>query len=346
MISIQHLLVLESSLMKAAFIRQTGSPDVIEFSDLPTPEPKPTEVLVKVGAVSVNPIDTYIRMGMVKFATTFPYIIGCDLAGTVERCGSQVTRFQPGDRVWGSNQSLFGRTGTFAEFAAVDEKWLYPTPNVMSDSQAAAGALTGITAHLGLFLNAGLKSGEVVFVNGGTGGVGSAVIQLAKSVGAKVITTVGSAEKKSLCESWGADLVVDYRSATMDDEIKAFTAANGGLHVWFETQKPTHLERAVGLLSPRGRLIFMAGRDARPEFPVGPFYVKDLRLFGFAMFNATPDEQRVCADAINDLFARGGWHPLIGCTLPLSAASAAHRLQEENTLQKQGTLTGKIVLTP
>ncbi len=332
--------------MKAAFIRQTGTPEVIEYGELPTPDPGPSEVLVKVGAVSVNPIDTYIRSGMIKVATSFPYIVGCDLAGTVERAGSQVSRFKVGDRVWGSNQSLFGRRGSFAEFAAVDEKWLYPTPASMTHEQAAAGALTGITAHLGLHLNAGLKSAEVVFVNGGAGGVGSAVIQLAKSAGAKVIATVGNAEKKSLCESWGADCVLDYHSATLDDDIKAFATANGGLHVWFETQKPTNFDRTVGLMSPRGRIIVMAGRDARPEFPNGAFYVKDLRLFGFAMFNATPEEQQICAEAINALFARGGWHPQIGRTLPLSETAAAHRLQEANTLQKQGTLSGKIVLVP
>lgn len=332
--------------MKAAFIRQTGTPDVIEYGELPTPELGPTEVLVKVGAVSVNPIDTYIRSGMIKVATSFPYIIGCDLAGTVERVGSQVTRFKAGDRVWGSNQSLFGRRGSFAEYAAVDENWLYPTPANLLDAQAAAGALTGITAHLGLFLNAGLKSGEVVFVNGGTGGVGSAVIQLAKAAGAKVIATVGNLDKKALCESWGADCVLDYHSATLDDDIKAFASAHGGLQVWFETQAPTNLERTVGLMSPRGRIIVMAGRNARPEFPNGAFYVKDLRLFGFAMFNATPEEQRVCADAINSLASHEKWTPQIGRTLPLSEAAAAHRLQEENTLQKQGTLTGKIVLVP
>ncbi len=332
--------------MKAAFIRQTGSPDVIEYGDLPTPEPGPGEVLVKVGAVSVNPIDTYIRSGMNKVATSFPYIVGCDLAGTVERVGSQVTRFKVGDRVWGSNQSLFGRRGSFAEFAAVDEKWLYPTPAAMTHEQAAAGALTGITAHLGLFLNAGLKPGEVIFVNGGAGGVGSAVIQMAKQAGAKVIATVGNTEKKALCESWGADCVIDYHSATMDDEIKAFASANGGLHVWFETLKPTNFDRTMGLMSLRGRIIVMAGRDARPEFPNGTFYVKDLRLFGFAMFNATPDEQRVCAEAINALATCGEWQPLIGRTFKLTEAAAAHRLQEENTSQKQGTLAGKIVLVP
>lgn len=332
--------------MKAAFIRQTGTPDVIEYGELPTPEPGPTEVLVKVGAVSVNPIDTYIRSGMIKVATSFPYILGCDLAGTVVRVGSQVSRFQTGDRVWGSNQSLFGRRGSFAEFAAVEEKWLYPTPAAMNDAQAAAGALTGITAHLGLFLNAGLKPGEVVFVNGGAGGVGSAVIQLAKAVGAKVVATVGNSDKKALCESWGADCVLDYRSATLDEEIRAFAAANGGLHVWFETQPPTSFERTIGLMSPRGRIIVMAGRNARPEFPNGAFYVKDLRLFGFAMFNATPEEQLACAEAINLLATAGRWHPQIGRTLPLAEAATAHRLQEENTLQKQGSLTGKIVLLP
>ncbi len=332
--------------MKAAFIRQLGTPDVIEYGDLPTPELGPTEVLVKVGAVSVNPIDTYIRAGIAKMANSFPYIIGCDVAGTIERCGAQVTRFKVGDRVWGSNQSLFGRQGSFAEYAAVDEKWLYSTPSKMTDSQAAAGALTGITAHLGLYLNAGLKPGEVVFVNGGTGGVGSAVIQMAKAAGATVIATVGSADKQALCESWGADCVLDYHSPTLDDSIKAFAQANGGLHVWFETQAPANLDRTFGLMSPRGRVIFMAGRSARPEFPVGPFYVKDLRLSGFAMFNATPDEQRICGEAINSLFDRGGWTPLIGRTMRLCDAAEAHRLQEDNTLQKQGTLTGKIVLVP
>ena len=332
--------------MKAAFIRQIGTPDVIEYGDLPTPEPGPSEVLVKVGAVSVNPIDTYIRAGIAKMASSFPYIIGCDVAGTIEKCGAAVTRFKVGDRVWGSNQSLFGRQGSFAEYAAVDEKWLYGTPAKMTDAQASAGALTGITAHLGLFLNAGLKSGEVVFVNGGTGGVGSAVIQIAKAAGAKVIATVGSADKQALCESWGADCVLDYHSATLDDSIKAFTQANGGLHVWYETQPPANLDRTFGLMSPRGRVILMAGRSARPEFPNGPFYVKDLRLSGFAMFNATAEEQRVCGEAINALFENGGWHPLIGRTMKLSDAAESHRLQEGNTLQKQGTLTGKIVLVP
>ena len=147
-------------------------------------------MLIRTSAVAVNPIDTYVRSGNVKLELPSPYIIGCDIAGTVVTVGSQVTGFQAGDRVWGSNQGLSGRQGTFSELAAVDESWLYPTPENVTDEDAAAIALTGITAHLGLHLHGNLAAGEIVFVNGGTGGVGSAVVQLAKASGATVITTV------------------------------------------------------------------------------------------------------------------------------------------------------------
>jgi NADPH2:quinone reductase len=334
--------------MKAAVIRQTGTPDVIEYAELPKPTPGPTEVLVKVGAVAVNPIDTYIRSGMIAAKLTFPYVIGCDLAGTVEACGAAVKRFKAGDRVWGSNQGLMGRPGSFAEYAAVDEKWLYPTPAAQSDEEAAAGALVGITAHQGLVLHGGLKAGEVAFISGGSGGVGTSVIQVAKALGAQVITTAGSPEKQALCKKLGADLVLDYRSATVDDEIKKFceTAGVKGVGVWFETQRDPNPERIIPLMAPRGRIIVMAGRDARPQFPIGPFYVKDLRLVGFAMFNATPEEQRDCGLGLNEMYESGKWRPVVGKVFPLSEAAAAHALQEENTLQKKGTLTGKIVLKP
>ena len=332
--------------MQAAYINETGSPDLFQVGELPTPSPAKGQVLVKIGASSVNPIDTYIRGGAVQMELPFPYVPGCDLAGTVEAVGAGVTRFSAGDRVWGSNQSLFGRQGTLAEYAAVDETWLYPTPDNQSDEQAAAGALVGITAHLGLFLHAKLKTGEIVFVNGGTGGVGSAVVQFAKAAGARVIATVGNPEKKQLCEDLGADLAVDYHATTLDDDIRAFTEPHGGIDVWWETQREPTLDRTVGLMKKRGRIVLMAGRDTRPEFPVGPFYVNDLRMVGFAMFNASADEQRACAEQMNEWAAAGKWKPLIGQTFPLSEAAAAHRLQEDNTLAKHGTLTGKIVVIP
>src|SRR5262245_41475398 len=258
--------------MRAAFIERTGPAESLQVGTLPDPVPGPGQLLVRIGASAVNPIDTYIRAGAVAMAQKFPYVPGCDLAGTVEAVGSGVPRFRVGDRVWGSNQSLFGRQGTLAELAAVDEEWVYPIPEDQSEIEAAAGALTGITAYLGLFLHARLAAGEWVFVNGGTGGVGSAVVQLAKAAGAHVIATVGSTEKAQMCKQLGADLVLDYRSASMDQELKDYTDARGGVDVWWETQREPNFERTFGFLKSRGRMVLMAGRDARPVFPVGPFY--------------------------------------------------------------------------
>ncbi len=332
--------------MKAAYITRTGDPDVIEYGDLPDPEPGPGQVLVRTEAVAVNPIDTYVRGGLVSIELDDPYTIGCDLAGVVEACGDGVDRFAVGDRVWGSNQGLLGRAGTFSELAAVDEQWLYGAPDGVSSELLAAGALVGLTAHLGLFLHAGVTCDDLVFVNGGTGGVGAAVVQLAKGAGARVAATVGSAEKQEICRSLGADLVVDYHDPDMDQVLAEFAAGTGGIDVWFETLREPTPERTIDLMAKRGRIVLMAGRAARPEFPVGPFYTKDLRLFGFAMFNASADEQQICGETINELAAAGGWNPPIGARFPLSESAAAHQLQQDNTIGGLGTLTGKIVLTP
>jgi NADPH2:quinone reductase len=247
--------------------------------------------------------------------------------------------------VWGSNQGLLGRQGSFAEYACVGEDWLYPTPSGVDDKNAAAVALVGITAHLGLFRDAQLKAGETVFVNGGTGGVGAMVVQMAKAVGAKVITTVGSAEKAKLCQQWGADCVLNYKSDDIPARVREFTHGQG-VHVWYETQREPDFLRTVDLMAQRGRIVIMAGRQAQPVFPVGPFYVKGLSLHGFAMFNATAAEQRRSAEDINRWLASGALKPLIGRTFPLAQTAEAHRLLEENTLAKAGTLAGKIVLTP
>jgi NADPH2:quinone reductase len=333
------------SFMKAAFIETTGAPDAIHYGDLPRPEPGAGEVLVRVAAVAVNPIDLYIRSGMVAVPLPKPFVIGCDLAGTVEALGPGAKRFRVGDRVWGSNQGLLGRQGTFAEYAAVHEDWLYPTPAGVSDTDAAAASLVGITAHLGLFRCARLQAGEWVFVNGGTGGVGSMVVQMTKAVGARVITTVGSAEKAELCRKWGADRVANYKTDDVPAAVRESTGGQG-VQVWYETQREPDFERTVPLLAKRGRMVVMAGRTAKPAFPVGPFYTKDLALYGFAMFNATPEEQRRCAEDINRWLAEKKLHVPIGRTFRLSEAAAAHRFLEENTLHKAGTLTGKVVLVP
>ncbi|HTD66204.1 MAG TPA: NADPH:quinone reductase [Candidatus Limnocylindria bacterium] len=329
--------------MKAAFIQQPGPPESIIFGDFPKPVPAPNQVLVRVGAVAVNPIDTYVRGGLVKMNLPLPFVVGCDLAGVIEEVGAGVKQFKRSERVWSSNQGLFGRQGTFAEFAAVDEQWLHPIPANVRDEDAAALALVGITACLGL-RRVQLQPGEILFVNGGTGGVGSAVVQVAKALGARVITTAGTDAKVSECRGLGADLALNYKTQDVDAAVREF--APSGVNVWWESLREPSFERTVPLLAMRGRMIVMAGREAKPVFPVGPFYVKDCALHGFAIFNAPPDEQRTCAGEINRLTAEGKLRACIDRVLPLSQTAEAHRLQEESTVGKKGTLSGKIVLKP
>ena len=332
--------------MKAAFLKEVGPPEKLIIGDLPDPKPGPGQYLVKVTAADVNPIDTYIRAGLIKMNLPIPYVIGCSFAGSIAGAGANAKQFRPGDRVWGSNQGLQGRQGASAEFIVVDEHWLYPSPNGISDEELAAIALVGITADLGLVRDAKLRSGEVLFVNGGSGGVGSAVMQIAKAIGAYVITTAGSDEKVAKCEKSGADLAINYKTQDVDAAIKSFapTGAKMGVNVWWETLREPNFDRAVEALAPRGRMIIMAGRDARPQFPVGPFYVKDLSLHGFAMFNAPPDAQRAAAMDICKWMSEGKLRANVDRVLPLEEAATAHRLQEENTIGKKGTLAGKIVL--
>ena len=159
------------------------------------------------------------------------------------------------------------------------------------------------------------------------------------------MTTVGSAEKAALVRSWGADCVLNYKTDDVPARVREFTGKQG-IHVWYETQREPDFVRTVDLMAQRGRIVIMAGRQAQPIFPVGPFYVKGLSLFGFAMFNATSAEQRRCADDINRWLAAGKLSIPIGRTFLLAQAAAAHQLLEENTLQKAGTLLGKVVLNP
>jgi NADPH:quinone reductase len=329
--------------MRAAFIEETGPPEVIKVGELPRPVPGPGQVLLRVRAVALNPIDLYIRSGLVAMPLSFPYIIGCDVAGVVEETGAGCTRFQKGDRVWGSNQGLLGRQGVAAEYAAVDESWLYPTPALLPDTDAAAVALVGITAHLGLFQFGQLKAGEVVYVPGGTGGVGSMVVQLAKAAGARVATAAGSPERLEFCRRLGADLAINYQSDDIPAKLREFSPE--GVDVWFETQREPNLEVSIPLLRKNGRMILIAGRAAKPALPLGAFYPRNCAIFGFAMFNASADQQRRCASDIVHRIEDGVLKPLVGRAFPLPAAADAVRFLEEKSLRGSGSLTGKIVIT-
>ena len=179
---------------------------------------------------------------------------------------------------------------------------------------------------------------------GGTGGVGAMVLQMAKIAGARVLATGGSDDKCARCQSLGADAAVNYKTQDVAAAVEAFAA--DGVNVFWETLREPNFDTIVSYLAERGRIVLMAGRDARPPFPVGPFYVKGCTLVGFVMFKATPDEQRACAADINQWLASGKLQPQISEVMPLSDAAKAHQLQEANTLGKAGSVAGKIVLKP
>ena len=281
--------------------------------------------------------------GLIPFDGPRPYYVGSDFAGTVEACGSSVSGFSPGDRVWGSNQGLLGRQGTAAEFIAVDPAWVYKTPDAVASSDAAAIALVGLTSAIGLIHRAKAQPDETLFINGGSGGVGSSVIQMGKALGLRVIASAGSDEKCQLCRDLGADLAINYRSSNPIETLKE--CAPSGVNIWWETTRNPNLSGIIESMAEFGRLVLMAGREAKPTFPVGPFYVKNLTLHGFVMFKASSALQSQCATQINHWLENGQLRANIAKTLALEAMPEAHQLQEDNTLHSRNNLAGKIVVT-
>ncbi|CAN5907229.1 zinc-binding dehydrogenase [soil metagenome] len=326
--------------MKAAFIRRTGPADVIEHGELPTPAPRADQVLVHLKAAAVDPVDAYIRQGLVAMALPFPFVIGRDLAGVVERTGAGVSRFKPGDRVWCNNQGIDGRQGTFADFTAVREDLLYALPDAVSFEAMAALAHSGLTACLGIERMGGLTAGQVVMVNGGAGNVGRALTQVATGLGARVIATAGSEGGRATCRADGAVAALDYRSPALEAELRA--AAPEGIDVYWDMSGRQDLDFALRQLRRGGRIVVMSGLGAQPQLPIGALYVKDISIIGFAITYATPIEMRACADRINTLAASGILKARVARTLPLSDARQAHLLIEDKTQR----LDGKIIVVP
>jgi NADPH2:quinone reductase len=324
--------------MKAAYIDRVGPPENIRFGELPVPAVGPSDVLVRTTAVCVDPVDTLIRSGQLPEKLPFPFIVGRDLAGVVEAVGPAVRRFAPGDRVWCNNQGYAGRQGTFAEYAAVQESLLYALPPGVDDKEAVAFVHSGLTACLGL-QEARLQSDESLFINGGAGNVGSAVLQLARARGARIIATAGNAVGLAWCRDLGADRVVNYRTENVDQALAEF--APEGVNVYWDCSGKPDFDQAVARASRRGRIMVMCGYAARPPFPIGPFYVKRCTMHGFAITYATDAELQASADEINRWLAQGKLKVRIDRVLPLSAAAPGHRLVEEHT-----PLAGKIVLVP
>lgn len=251
--------------MKAAFIRRYGGNKVVELGELPAPQAGPGELLVEVHAASVNPVDFKIRDGMLKMILPFgfPLILGNDLSGVVQAVGAGVTRFRPGDAVFARMDKR--RIGAFAEFAVVAETDAAAKPANLSHVEAAAVPLAGLTAWQALFEIGGLKAGQKVLIHGGSGGVGSFAIQLARHAGLTVATTVG-ARNAELARSLGADIVIDYKTQRFEEVVS-------DQDLVFDTQAGDIQHRSFAVLRRGGVLVSIAGKpDGRlvREFGLNP----------------------------------------------------------------------------
>ncbi|WP_218063010.1 NADPH:quinone reductase [Arthrobacter sp. SDTb3-6] len=330
-------------MMDAAYFRHTGGSDVIEFGPLPVPQLPDHAVLVRVAATAVNHVDTFVRSGGYATALSFPQAIGRDATGTVERVGAAVDApFRPGDPVWSNSLGFGGRSGAGAAFTVVPADRLYPLPAGVDPVEAAAVLHAGATAWLALHRHAGVQPGDTVFVGGGTGQVGSALVVQAVRAGARVITS-SSADDAGHCRSLGATATLDYRSPALMDELAAAArsvSGGRGLDVHIETSGRHQLEAAVEMLALRGRIIALSGMAATNALPLGRLYTRDGSVHGFAISNATVGELADAARAVNELLADGSLRARHITRLPLSGAAGAHAAMEA------GTARGKLVLIP
>ncbi len=241
--------------MKAVYFDKGGSADVLQWGDFPLPgECGKNQVLVRIQAIGINPIDCKIRAAPERFPVTFPVIPGCDGAGTVATAGSQVRNFKPGDEVYFSQPGFNNRQGTYAEYALVDAGLLALKPHALSFEQAAAAPLVFITAWEALHDRARISSGQTVLIHAGAGGVGHAAIQLAKLAGAQVITTVSSEEKAKLAKRLGADLIIHYHTQDVIAEVLRWTDGNG-VDIAFDTVGPDVLQSCFHCVKPYGDVV-------------------------------------------------------------------------------------------
>jgi NADPH2:quinone reductase len=322
--------------MKAIQIEKVGGPEVLRVVDLPIPQPKPTEAVVKISASGVNFIDTYHREG--RYKVPLPFILGQEGAGVVTQVGSDVKSIKPGDHVaWTSIP------GSYAEYVAVAAERLVPVPDRVSDQQAAAAMLQGMTAHYLSHDTYPLKRGETAFIHAAAGGVGQLLTQMAHNIGARVIGTVSTEEKAMLARETGAEEVILY--SQVDFEIETKRLMNGkGVHVVYDGVGKDTFEKGLNVLRPRGYMVLFGGASG-PVPPLDPIVLMTKgSLFvtrpTIVHYIATTEELRARAGAVFGMIAEGKLKLRIEHTYKLEDAARAHmELEGRKT-------TGKLLLIP
>lgn len=321
--------------MRAIQIQKTGGPEVLKLVDLPVPEPKSDEVLVRIFAAGVNFIDTYLREG--RYPAELPFIPGQEAAGVVEKRGAAAQGFAQGDRV-----AWMGARGTYAEFACAPARDLLKIPEGLSFESAAGVLLQGLTAHYLVHDTYAVRPGDTVLAHAGAGGVGLLLTQMAKRMGARVMTTVSTGEKAMLSREAGAEEVVLYTRESFVDAVQR--ATNGkGLPVVYDSVGKTTFEDSLKCLRPRGLLaLYGASSGAVPPFDLirlstmGSLYVTRPTLKDYV---STREELERRAKDVFGSVVRGELKVRIGQQNPLAEARQAHL-----DLQARKT-TGKVLLT-
>jgi NADPH:quinone reductase len=322
--------------MKAIQVRQPGGPEAMELVDLPVPEPKANEAVVKLAASGVNFIDVYQREG--RYKVPLPFVLGQEGAGAVTAVGADVKGLKAGDRV-----AYASILGSYAEYAAVPADKLVPVPSGVTDQQAAGAMLQGMTAHYLSHDAFPLQRGETALVPAAAGGVGLLLVQMAHNIGARVIATVSTDEKAKLAREAGADDVILYSQSDFEAETKRFMGGKG-VDVVYDSVGKTTFEKGLNILRPRGMMVLFGGSSgAVPPFDLitlstkGSLYVTRPTL---AAYTATREELMARSGAVFGMLAAGKLKLRIEHTYPLAEVQRAHR-----ELEARKT-TGKLLLIP
>ena len=320
--------------MKAIRVSEFGGPEVLKLQEVPDPKPDSGQVLVRVKAAGVNPVDTYIRAGAYARKPNLPYTPGTDAAGIVEAVGSNIKEFKPGDRVY-TNGSI---TGVFAELALCEESRVHLLPAKISFAQGAALGVPYGTAYRALFQRGRGKASETVLVHGATGGVGIACVQFASAAGMTVIGTGGTEKGRALVKEQGAHHVLDHRASDYQKQLMEITGGRG-VDLITEMLANVNLAKDLTMLANDGRVVVIGNRgsiEINPRDAMG----READILGMTLFAASDHDLREIHAAIIAGLEKGTLNPIVGQELPLAQTSRAHELVLE-----PGSF-GKIVLLP
>jgi NADPH2:quinone reductase len=321
--SIRERLLKEDEPMKAIRVSEFGGPEVLKLVDVPDPKPDAGQVLVRVKAAGINPVDTYIRAGAYARKPNLPYTPGTDAAGMVEAVGSNVKKFKPGERVY-TNGSI---TGVCAELALCDESRVHHLPSKASFAQGAALGVPYGTAYRGLFQRGRGKPGETVLVHGATGGVGIASVQFGRAAGLMVIGTGGSDKGRALVAQQGAHHVLDHRASDYEKQVMEITGGRG-VDLITEMLANVNLAKDLTMLAPAGRVVVIGNRG-NIEINPRDAMAREADIRGLTLFAATDADLHEIHAAIIAGLEAGTLRPIVGQEIPLAETARAHQVVME-----------------